>query len=308
MDYTELKFISDSDEIRIDQYLKSVSDSLSRTYIQKLIKDGCVSINGKVISKASINVSEEDEIVLNLPNPLPLEIKPQDIPLDIIYEDDDFLIVNKPKGMVVHPAPGHLEDTMVNALIFHCKDSLSGINGIMRPGIVHRIDMDTTGSIIVCKNDSSHNKIAAQLKEHSINRIYVGIVQGIIKESQGTVDMYIARDKNDRKKMGITDSLHGKRAITHYRVLEQFKDYSFVEFKLETGRTHQIRLAMNSIHHPLLGDYVYGTDKNKFKVKGQLLHAKTIGFIHPGTNEYVEYSAELPEEFINVLNNLRKGV
>lgn len=308
MDYTELKFISDSDEIRIDQYLKSVSDSLSRTYIQKLIKDGCVSINGKVISKASINVSEEDEIVLNLPNPLPLEIKPQDIPLDIIYEDDDFLIVNKPKGMVVHPAPGHLEDTMVNALLFHCKESLSGINGIMRPGIVHRIDMDTTGSIIVCKNDLSHNKIAAQLKEHSINRIYVGIVQGIIKESQGTVDMYIARDKNDRKKMGITDSLHGKRAITHYRVLEQFKDYSFVEFKLETGRTHQIRLAMNSIHHPLLGDYVYGTDKNKFKVKGQLLHAKTIGFIHPGTNEYVEYSAELPEEFINVLNNLRKGV
>lgn len=308
MDYTELKFISDSDEIRIDQYLKSVSDSLSRTYIQKLIKDGCVSINGKVISKASINVSEEDEIVLNLPNPLPLEIKPQDIPLDIIYEDDDFLIVNKPKGMVVHPAPGHLEDTMVNALLFHCKDSLSGINGIMRPGIVHRIDMDTTGSIIVCKNDLSHNKIAAQLKEHSINRIYVGIVQGIIKESQGTVDMYIARDKNDRKKMGITDSLHGKRAITHYRVLEQFKDYSFVEFKLETGRTHQIRLAMNSIHHPLLGDYVYGTDKNKFKVKGQLLHAQTIGFIHPGTNEYVEYSAELPEEFINVLNNLRKGV
>lgn len=308
MDYTELKFISDSDEIRIDQYLKSVSDSLSRTYIQKLIKDGCVSINGKVISKASINVSEEDEIVLNLPNPLPLEIKPQDIPLDIIYEDDDFLIVNKPKGMVVHPAPGHLEDTMVNALLFHCKESLSGINGIMRPGIVHRIDMDTTGSIIVCKNDLSHNKIAAQLKEHSINRIYVGIVQGIIKESQGTVDMYIARDKNDRKKMGITDSLHGKRAITHYRVLEQFKDYSFVEFKLETGRTHQIRLAMNSIHHPLLGDYVYGTDKNKFKVKGQLLHAQTIGFIHPGTNEYVEYSAELPEEFINVLNNLRKGV
>ena len=168
--------------------------------------------------------------------------------------------------------------------------------------------MDTTGSIIVCKNDAAHQKIAAQLKEHSINRIYVGIVQGIIKESEGTIDMYIARDKNDRKKMGITDSLHGKRAVTHYKVLEQFKEYSFVEFKLETGRTHQIRLAMSSIHHPLLGDYVYGTDKNKFKIKGQLLHAKTIGFIHPTSNEYVEYSAKLPDEFNNVLDSLRKGV
>lgn len=308
MEYTELKFISDIEDIRIDQYLKSVSDSLSRTYIQKLIKDGCVMINGKNINKSSFTVNEDDEIILNLPNPLPLEILPQDIPLDIIYEDNDFLIVNKPKGMVVHPAPGHLNDTMVNALLYHCKDSLSGINGIMRPGIVHRIDMDTTGSIIVCKNDAAHQKIAAQLKEHSINRIYVGIVQGIIKESEGTIDMYIARDKNDRKKMGITDSLHGKRAVTHYKVLEQFKEYSFVEFKLETGRTHQIRLAMSSIHHPLLGDYVYGTDKNKFKIKGQLLHAKTIGFIHPTSNEYVEYSAKLPDEFNNVLDSLRKGV
>ncbi len=308
MEYTELKFISDIEDIRIDQYLKSVSDSLSRTYIQKLIKDGCVMINGKYINKSSFTINEDDEIILNLPNPLPLEILPQDIPLDIIYEDNDFLIVNKPKGMVVHPAPGHLNDTMVNALLYHCKDSLSGINGIMRPGIVHRIDMDTTGSIIVCKNDAAHQKIAAQLKEHSINRIYVGIVQGIIKESEGTIDMYIARDKNDRKKMGITDSLHGKRAVTHYKVLEQFKEYSFVEFKLETGRTHQIRLAMSSIHHPLLGDYVYGTDKNKFKIKGQLLHAKTIGFIHPTSNEYVEYSAKLPDEFNNVLDSLRKGV
>lgn len=306
--YTEMKFISDTDDIRIDQYLKDVSESLSRTYIQKLIKNGNVSVNGKTISKSSYTIGEDDEIILNLPEPIPLEIEPEDIPLDIIYEDDDFLIVNKPKGMVVHPAPGHLSNTLVNALLYHCKDSLSGINGVMRPGIVHRIDMDTTGSLIICKNDMAHNNIAAQLKEHSINRIYIGIVQGVIKDSEGTVDIYMARDKNDRKKMGKSDSLHGKRAITHYKVLETFKDYSLVEFKLETGRTHQIRVAMNQIHHPIIGDYVYGSEKNKFGIKGQLLHAKTIGFIHPTTNEYVEFNAEIPAEFNEIINKLRKGV
>ncbi|MBR5916636.1 MAG: RluA family pseudouridine synthase, partial [Lachnospiraceae bacterium] len=236
-DFTTYKFIADDNEDRIDVFLSNVYKDASRTYIQKLIKEGNISVNGKICSKPSYKLKEDDEIDLNVPDPLPLEILPEDIPLDIIYEDDDFLIVNKPKGMVVHPACGHLDGTLVNALLFHCKDELSGINGILRPGIVHRIDKDTSGSLIICKNDFAHRNIADQLKVHSIKRVYLGIINGRLKESEGTVDIYIDRDKNDRKKMGVCDSLHGKKAITHYKVLKEFDGYSLVEFTLETGRT-----------------------------------------------------------------------
>ena len=305
-DFTTYKFIADDNEDRIDVFLSNVYKDASRTYIQKLIKEGNITVNGKICTKSSYKLKEDDEIDLNVPDPLPLEILPEDIPLDIIYEDDDFLIVNKPKGMVVHPACGHLDGTLVNALLFHCKDALSGINGILRPGIVHRIDKDTSGSLIICKNDFAHRNIADQLKVHSIKRVYLGIINGRLKESEGTVDIYIDRDKNDRKKMGVCDSLHGKKAITHYKVLKEFDAYSLVEFTLETGRTHQIRVSMSYLNHPLLGDTVYGSPKNKFGVEGQVLHAKTIGFMHPSKNEYVEFDAPLNPEFERLLKILDK--
>ncbi|MBP5494481.1 MAG: RluA family pseudouridine synthase [Lachnospiraceae bacterium] len=305
-DFTTYKFIADDNEDRIDVFLSNVYKDASRTYIQKLIKEGNITVNGKICSKSSYKLKEDDEIDLNVPEPLPLEILPEDIPLDIIYEDDDFLIVNKPKGMVVHPACGHLNGTLVNALLFHCKDALSGINGVLRPGIVHRIDKDTSGSLIICKNDFAHRNIADQLKVHSIKRVYLGIINGRLKESEGTVDIYIDRDKNDRKKMGVCDSLHGKKAITHYKVLKEFDGYSLVEFTLETGRTHQIRVSMSYLNHPLLGDTVYGSPKNKFGVEGQVLHAKTIGFMHPAKNEYVEFDAPLNPEFERLLKILDK--
>ena len=305
-DFTTYKFIADDNEDRIDVFLSNVYKDASRTYIQKLIKEGNINVNGKICSKSSYKLKEEDEIDLNVPDPLPLGILPEDIPLDIIYEDDDFLIVNKPKGMVVHPACGHLNGTLVNALLYHCKDALSGINGILRPGIVHRIDKDTSGSLIICKNDFAHRNIADQLKVHSIKRVYLGIINGRLKESEGTIDIYIDRDKNDRKKMGVCDSLHGKKAVTHYKVLKEFDGYSLVEFTLETGRTHQIRVSMSYLNHPLLGDTVYGSPKNKFGVEGQVLHAKTIGFMHPTKNEYVEFDAPLNPEFERLLKILDK--
>jgi 23S rRNA pseudouridine1911/1915/1917 synthase len=207
--------------------------------------------------------------------------------------------------MVVHPAPGHLTGTLVNAVLYHCKDKLSGINGILRPGIVHRIDKDTSGSLIICKNDSAHRFIADQLKEHSITRIYQGIVTGHLKEYEGTVDVFLDRDKNDRKKMSVCDKMHGKHAVTHYKVLETYEGYDLVEFKLETGRTHQIRVSMKYLNHPLLGDYTYGAANNKFGIEGQVLHAKTIGFIHPTTKEYVEFDAPLNNEFVELINKLK---
>ena len=305
-DFTTYKFIADDNEDRIDVFLSNVYKDASRTYLQKLIKMGNISVNGKQVTKSSFKLNEDDEIELNVPEPLPLEILPEDIPLDIIYEDDDFLIVNKPKGMVVHPAPGHLSGTLVNAVLYHCKDNLSGINGILRPGIVHRIDKDTSGSLIICKNDFAHRNIADQLKVHSITRIYLGIVTGHLKENEGTVDIFIDRDKNDRKRMAICDKMHGKHAVTHYRVLESYEGYDLVEFKLETGRTHQIRVSMKYLNHPLMGDITYGAPNNRFGIEGQVLHAKTIGFMHPSTNNYVEFEAPLNEEFEHILNVLRK--
>lgn len=290
--------------IRIDKYLAEVLEveDYSRSFIQKLIKDEGVLVEGKPV-KTNYKVSSGEEIRLLIPEPIFPEIVAEDIPLDIIYEDDDYLIVNKPKGMVVHPGAGHFNGTLVNGLLYHCKDNLSEINGVLRPGIVHRIDKDTTGTLIVCKNNKSHSNIAAQLSEHSITRKYRGIVTGVIKEDEGVINAPIGRHKTDRKKMSITDK--GKRAVTKYRVLKRFKQYTYAEFTLETGRTHQIRVHMASIHHPLLGDEVYGPAKCPVKgLEGQTLHAMTIGFIHPTTGEYVEYSADLPDYFQHLLETL----
>lgn len=290
--------------IRIDKYLAEVLEveDYSRSFIQKLIKDEGVLVEGKPV-KTNYKVSSGEEIRLLIPEPILPEIVAEDIPLDIIYEDDDYLIVNKPKGMVVHPGAGHFNGTLVNGLLYHCKDKLSEINGVLRPGIVHRIDKDTTGTLIVCKNNKSHSNIAAQLSEHSITRKYRGIVTGVIKEDEGEINAPIGRHKTDRKKMTITDK--GKRAVTKYRVLKRFKQYTYAEFTLETGRTHQIRVHMASIHHPLLGDEVYGPAKCPVKgLEGQTLHAMTIGFIHPTTGEYVEYTADLPDYFQHLLETL----
>ena len=277
---------------RIDKCISNYLESLSRSYIQKIIKDGKAYVNDAVV-KANYKVKVDDKVQFEIPDCEEPDIPPQDIPLDILYEDKDILIVNKPKDMVVHPAPGHYEGTLVNATMFHCKDELSGINGVLRPGIVHRIDKDTTGSIIICKNDEAHRKIAQQLKEHSITRKYRAIVYGRIMEEEGTVNAPIGRHPTDRKKMAINEK-NGKPAVTHYKVLERFDKYTYIECQLETGRTHQIRVHMTSIGHPLLGDEVYGNAKCPFKLEGQTLHAMTIGFIHPTTGEYVEYEAPLP--------------
>lgn len=292
-----------TDHIRIDKYLNELLPDQSRSYIQKLLKDGHILVNNSII-KPNYKVKADDRIQIDIPEPIEANIEAENIPLDIIYEDNDVLIVNKPKEMVVHPAPGNYSGTLVNALMYHCKDSLSNINGVLRPGIVHRIDKNTTGCLIVCKNDQSHNFVADQLSEHSINRIYVGIVCGVLKDDEGTIDAPIGRNKRDRKLMSVNED--GKRAITHYKVLKRFRDYTLVQFKLETGRTHQIRVHMAYINHPLLGDDQYGRQKCKFNLTGQCLHAKTIGFIHPSTKEYVEFEVDEPEYFKHLLDILEE--
>ena len=297
-----LEVTPDFDGKRIDQCLAASFSDCSRSFLQKLLKDGKVSINGKT-QKASSKVAAGDAVLVLLPEPEELNVEPENIPLDILYEDDDLLVVNKPKGMVVHPAAGHSSGTLVNALMYHCKDSLSGINGVLRPGIVHRIDMDTTGSLIVCKTDMAHKVIAAQLKEHSIHRCYRAIVHGVIKEDSGVIDAPIGRNPTDRKKMAINEQ-NGKRAVTHFKVLKRFRQFTYIECELETGRTHQIRVHMASLQHPLLGDSVYGPAKSPYKLQGQTLHAMTIGFIHPSTGEYMEFSAPLPAYFEELLHKL----
>lgn len=289
---------------RLDKYLSMIYPELSRSFFQKLIKDGNILVNDKV-HKANFRISEGDFVSVTIPDAVETAIEPENIPLDILYEDSEVLIVNKPKGMVVHPSVGHYSGTLVNAVMFHCADSLSGINGAIRPGIVHRIDRDTTGSLIVCKNDESHVKIAEQIKAHSVKRIYVGIVCGNLKDDSGTIEGAIGRHPIDRKKMAINEK-NGKPAITHYKVLERFGNYTYVQFQLETGRTHQIRVHMASIGHPLLGDELYSSGKSPFgHLQGQCLHAKTIGFIHPSFQEYVEFSAPLPDYFAKLLLRLK---
>ncbi len=298
----EVEVIGSCEGQRIDKFLAEEFPEMSRSYIQKLIKEEQVSVNGKVV-KANYKLSEADEVVLNQPELKEPDILAENIPLDILYEDSDLLIVNKPKGMVVHPSAGHYSGTLVNALMYHCKDDLSGINGVMRPGIVHRIDMDTTGSLLVCKNDFTHSDIAEQLKVHSIRRVYHAIVHGVLKDDEGTIDAPIGRHPIDRKKMSINHK-NGKEAVTHYKVIKRFRDYTYIQCQLETGRTHQIRVHMSSIKHPLVGDSVYGPAKCQFKLQGQSLHAKIIGIIHPRSKEYLEVDAPLPEYFVSLLNKL----
>lgn len=288
---------------RVDKCIAALIDSLSRSFIQKMIKEGRVSINGIPV-KASYQVQEEDDLSFLIPKAQEPDIEPENIPLDILYEDTDVLVVNKPKGMVVHPAAGHYSGTLVNAVMFHCMGQLSGINGVMRPGIVHRIDKDTTGSILICKNDAAHQALAAQFAVHSITRRYRAIVHGVLKNDEGTVNAPIGRDPSDRKKMGISH-IHGKEAVTHYRVLERFSGYTYIECRLETGRTHQIRVHMASIGHPLLGDNIYGPKKCPYpKLEGQTLHAMILGFEHPSSGKYVETCAPLPEYFQHLLKIL----
>lgn len=290
------KFIAEN------EYLNSAEQSMSRSYIQKLIKDDLVKINDISIKPSRI-VEEGDIVSLSIPTPVIPEIVAKNIPLDIVYEDDDIIIINKPKNMVVHPAPGHYDDTLVNALMYHCGKDLSGINGVLRPGIVHRIDMNTTGLLVVCKNDFSHNHIATQLKEHSITRKYEAIVYNHFSTPSGTVDAPLGRCKNDRKKMCITPD--GRNAVTHYTLINNLdRNMAHIECQLETGRTHQIRVHMTSIKHPLLGDDIYGNGKSTFNTCGQTLHARTIGFIHPRTNQYIEFTSELPDYFKMILDKL----
>ena len=290
------------EDMRIDRYLSLLMDGFSRSYIQKIIRDGAVTVDSKAV-KASYRITEGEEVKILIPEPIELDIEAENIPLDIVYEDDDILIINKAQGMVVHPAPGHYSGTLVNALLYHCRDSLSDINGVMRPGIVHRIDRDTSGLLVVCKNNNAHHALAEQFAVHSITRSYRAIVYNNLKQDEGTIDAPLARMKNDRKKFGIDPS--GKRAVTHYQVIERFGQYTDVECRLETGRTHQIRVHMASIGHPLVGDPVYGPAKERFHLNGQMLHAMTLGFIHPTTKNYISFTAPLPDYYTALLERLR---
>ena len=289
--------------VRIDKYLTSVCEGLSRSYLQKLLKSGQVLVGGQGV-KASYAVQEGDLIELEVPEAVEPKILAEPMDLDVLYEDEDIILINKPKGMVVHPAAGHYTHTLVNGLLDHCRGQLSGINGVMRPGIVHRIDMDTTGVIIACKNDLAHSCLAEQLKEHSITRRYQAIVHGVVKEDEGTVDAPIGRHPVERKKMSINYN-NGREAVTHYKVLRRFRQYTHVECRLETGRTHQIRVHMASIHHPLLGDAVYGPARCPIPgLQGQTLHAGVLGIRHPRTGAYMEFTAPLPDYFAKLLRTL----
>ncbi len=303
MDEFRFEITEELEGERLDKGLSVLLDFLTRSHVQKLIRDGQVQVNGSP-AKGSLRLKDGDQIFLCLPAPEEPDILPEPIPLDILYEDEDCIVVNKPKGMVVHPAPGHYSGTLVNALLYACAGHLSGINGVLRPGIVHRIDRDTTGSVIVCKNDNAHRIIAEQLREHTVTRRYHAICCGVLKEDTGVIDQPVGRHPTDRKKMAVNER-NGKRAVTHYRVLERLERYTYIECELETGRTHQIRVHMASIGHPLLGDEVYGTVKNPFHLQGQTLHAKTLGFLRPSDGAYVEVDAPLPAYFTELLQKLR---
>lgn len=300
----ELHFsvLSKQDGFRIDLFLQKMAPEYTRSFLQKRIETGDVLVNGKKISK-STKVKEGDSVFFHVPQPVDDTAKPEAIPLNIIYEDDDLLVVNKPKGIVVHPAPGNYNGTLVNGLLYHCQGNLSGINGVVRPGIVHRIDKDTSGLLVVAKNDRAHQLLAEQIQNHSFTREYEAVVYGHFRQEKGTVDAPIGRSKSDRKRMAVTDE-HSRRAVTHYEVLKEFRDFSHIRCHLETGRTHQIRVHMAYLGHPLAGDPVYGPKKVIEALQGQCLHAKKIGFVHPSTAKYMEFDSTLPEYFIRFLAGL----
>lgn len=298
-----IKLISDVENERIDVYISKQLEDMSRNSVQKLIYDENIKVNNKLI-KSNYKIKINDEIDITLPEAEPLDIKAENINISIVYEDDDVAVINKPQGMVVHPAPGHYSGTLVNGLMYQLKN-LSSINGILRPGIVHRLDKNTSGLMIVAKNDKSHNYFADCLKEHSIYRIYYALVEGNVKEDTGVINAPLGRNEHDRKKRAVT-SKNSKEAITNFWVLSRYKNYTLVKLKLETGRTHQIRVHMKYIGHPVVGDDVYGRETNKFGLSGQLLHSKTLGFVHPSTKEYMEFDSELPCYFTEVLNKLQK--
>lgn len=297
-------FTVDGDEgLRIDKYLSEQISDRSRSFISSLIKDGNVTVNGKIVSKSYV-IKENDVIEALIPVAIEYTAVAEDIPLDIVYEDDDLIVVNKPKGMVVHPAAGNYSGTLVNALMHHCKGELSGINGVLRPGIVHRIDKNTSGLLVVAKTDVAHNGLTEQLKEHSVKREYRAIAYGRFKENEGRVDLPIGRDKNDRKRMTVTYQ-NSKNAVTNFKVIEELNGFSYLSCVLETGRTHQIRVHMAHLGHPLAGDDVYGPKKVISSLGGQCLHAKTLGFVHPVTGEYLEFDSELPTYFAAFLEKCR---
>ena len=294
--------VKDKDQgTRIDKYLSDVIEGKSRSFIQGLIEKDSIKVNGK-IPKSNYKLKALDEIEVILPEPEVLNVEAENIPIDIIYEDEDVVVVNKAQGMVVHPAPGNYNGTLVNALLYHCKN-LSSINGVIRPGIVHRIDKDTSGVLVIAINDEAHTFLSEQLKDHSMKREYYALIEGRLKNDRGTIDKSLGRSKKDRLKIGIVEG--GKRAVTHYEVIERYNGYTLIKCVLETGRTHQIRVHMASIGFPLVGDPLYGFKRQKFKVEGQVLHAKTLGFIHPRTKKYMEFTTDLPEYFTNILNKLR---
>ena len=301
---TEHTLICDTDNIRIDKFLSDSDIGLSRSSAVNLIESGNVTVGGNFVSK-NHRLKSGDRVIVIIPDPVPYEAKAEDIPLDIVYEDSDLLVVNKPKGMVVHPAAGNYDGTLVNALLYHCGNSLSGINGVMRPGIVHRIDKDTSGLLIVAKNDFAHSILAEQIKEHSFTREYEAIVFGNLKNDSGTVNAPIGRNPHDRKKMCVI-SKNSKEAVTHYQVINRYKGYTHIKCILETGRTHQIRVHMAHIGHPVAGDSVYGVKNEKVDFIGQCLHARKIGFVHPRTNKYMEFTSELPKYFSDFLEKLKK--
>ena len=299
-------FTIETDDVnkRVDVFLNEEMEDVSRSALQKNIEKGNITVNGEKISK-NYKLHLGDIVEAELPPPENIDIVPEDIPLDIMYEDDDLIVINKSQNMVVHPAPGHYTGTLVNALMFHCGDNLSGINGVLRPGIVHRIDKDTSGVLVIAKSDLAHKGLSEQLAEHSMKRVYNAIVYNSFSEESGTVDRNIDCSKNDRKKMAVVMQ-GGRNAVTHYKVIEKLGKYTWVELQLETGRTHQIRVHMSYIGHPLLGDPVYGPKKCPFNLNGQVLHAKVLGFIHPRTGEYMEFNSELPDYFSSLIEGLKK--
>lgn len=297
-----MKLIVQNEQERLDKYISKHNENLSRAMIQKLIEQNQILVNGKS-QKASYKVQPGEEITINIPNVKEIGLKSQEIPLDIIYEDNDILVVNKQKGMVVHPAAGNPEGTLVNAVMAHCKGNLSGIGGELRPGIVHRLDKDTSGLLIIAKNDKAHINLSEQIQNRKVKKIYVALVRGIVPENEATIDMPIARSTKDRKKMAVDKN--GKQAITHFKVLQRFEKYTYLQVCIETGRTHQIRVHMAEIGHPVVGDYTYSNGKNEFGVQGQMLHAKSLDFKHPITEKPMHVEAQIPEYFENILKNLK---